>query len=115
MGTKKEPMGKVERLQAVADKVPNYPGRAKLEKMTRPLFIDVTNQQAMRHVMRLIGYHYVVSECKGRASMVRAGWISERQSYQAEKDFREVFHCDALDWDPSTLRDFLRGTHEPDE
>jgi len=95
--------------------VPQLTGRDKVEETTRALFIDVTTQQAMRHVMRLIGYHYVVSECKGRASMVRAGWISERASYQAEKDFREVFHCAALDWDPSTLRDFLRGTHEPNE
>ena len=115
MGTKKDPMGKVERLQAVADKVPNYPGRDKVEQVTRALFVDVTYQQAMRHVMRLVGYHYVVTEAGGRALMVSEGWISERQSYQAEKDFREVFHCAALDWDPATLPDFLRGTHEPNE
>ena len=108
-----EPKSKLERLEAAAKVVPQYPGRAALEKAVTPAVRVLVNRASTAQVMRLLGYWQVWSVTPGgRAEIVDRGWMGRRQAFQTEADFRSVFGCRVADFDPAKLPELLLGSDE---
>jgi hypothetical protein len=112
----KNPRGKIERLEAVAAKVPQYPGRKQAEAVTRPLVDPWARKQSAAIVQRLLGYWLMVQQYpNGRKDLIDLGLMSRSSAYGREADFRRVFGVSVEDFDPAQLPRFFgqEGATEP--
>lgn len=103
-----DPKGKLERLQAVAEAVPQYPGRKRAEEWVRPLVEPWAMRYSSTVVQRHLGYWLMWTQVPGgRAEIVDRGWMSRRTAYAAEADFRRIFGVPVEEFDPAQLPRFF--------
>jgi hypothetical protein len=104
---------KLDRLETAAKRMPNYPGRKKLEAVVRPMIEPWAQRASSAVVQRLLGYWMMwASYPGGRREIVDLGLMSRAAAYNAEADFRRVFGIPVEDFDPSMLQRFFHGTDD---
>ena len=79
------------KFDAIAGKVPNYPGRKALERVVGPLMAPLAARYAARVIQRLLGL-WVLNATYGSAfALVEAGVISRAGVYKQAAEFKDVF------------------------
>lgn len=75
----------------LAQKVPNYPGRAALERAVGPLVEPLAKRIAVHSIQRLLGFWVLHATYGDLFGLVDAGVLSRAGVYKWDKEFRDLF------------------------
>jgi hypothetical protein len=81
----------MSRLKAVAEAVPDYPGRAQLEDVLGPLILPLAKRYAGHKVQRLLGFWLCWHTMGGLSGMEAAGVWARAGIYKQRAEFHDVF------------------------
>ena len=110
-----DPKGTIGRMAAIAESLPEYPGKKHADMLIRPLVEGPATRWSTAIIQRLLGYWLMVSQYPGgRAEIVDRGLMSRSAAYAKEADFRLVFGCEVQDFDPATLPKFFGLVDAPE-
>ena len=97
------------KINSLAGKVPNYPGRKALERLVGPLVAPLAGRYAGQMIQRLLGFWVMQAVYGDVMTLVDAGVYSRSTCYKQAAEFRDAFGMDAADFLPELAEQLHRS------
>lgn len=88
----------------LAESIPQYPGRAALEDLLRPVVEPLAAKWAGHKVQRLVGFWVMWHTMGGIEGLIASGLWSRGNLYVQRGEFHEVFGCEVENWMPHLVQ-----------